>query len=511
MKVFWILRLALSLPSLVVAGGDHSWTGWGASHLNNHWAEGNRDLDSRSVTSLSLHCRIPNPVGQSAVPSIRGNIAYYPTYNGSLIALNYKTCEVKWNLNVTQVVADYAPITSLQLTVALAASRTSPQIDTDNNILFFGTQIHALIVAADLDTGAVLGVQQANPHELALITSSPTLHDNTLFVGVSSAEENAGYFTNGSYPCCTFIGNAAAFRFSPSTNKFTTLWNVTTIPPNLPTPSGPENPLRWSGAGIWGSQPSIDTARNQVFFATGNAYTVPEAFFHCAEADASKHCFPSYIWQESVFALDTRSGRANWVRRLDSLDAWTLVCGTRDLPRNETLCPFTPGPDADFGMAPTLVRGAAGVGGGLVGAGMGPRGRDLLAVGQKSGVLYGLAADTGAVLWSVLTSPGDTLAGLSWGVAADDEKVYYTGINSGRQEWLLQPENVTAVNNSVIGAASARDGALLWQYAETGETVWSYELDGGFQGGIAVEGKYVFVGTGYKETEGGAFYVFKAK
>ncbi|EAQ87370.1 hypothetical protein CHGG_03989 [Chaetomium globosum CBS 148.51] len=468
MKAFPKLSLVLSLSSLVAAsGGINSWAGWGGSHLNNHWAEGNRDLSSRSIASLSLHCKIPDPVGQSAPPAIRGSYAYYPTYNGSFIALNYKTCEIKWNLNVTQVIADYAPITPLQLLVSVAVSRTSPQIDAANKILFFGTQIHALVVAADLDTGTVLGVQQVNPHELATITSSPTLYDNTLFVGVSSAEENAAYFTNGTYPCCSFIGNAAAFHFTrthtsgttttmgttPHRLQFTTLWNITTIPTNLPPPpltpgeAGP--PLRWSGAGIWGSQPPIDVARHQIIFATGNTYTVPQAFFHCAEAGADEHCFPSYVWQESVFALDLRSGRANWVRRLDALDAWTLVCGTGDLPRNETLCPFTPGPDADFGMAPAIVRGGA------RGYGEGGGRRDLLTVGQKSGVLYGLAADTGAVLWVGADEPGGYARGfVVGGWRRMMSGCIIPGVNSGQQEWVLQPQNKTAVNNSVIGAAS---------------------------------------------------------
>jgi outer membrane protein assembly factor BamB len=223
----------------------------------------------------------------------------------------------------------------------------------------------------------------------------------------------------------------------------------------------------------------------------------------------------------------------------------TLVCGTATLPRNETLCPFTPGTDADFGMAPTFMPS---------GRQFTPQGRDIVTLGQKSGVLYALAADTGAVLWSVLTSPGDALAGLSWGVAADDRTVYYTGVNGGQQEWVLQPGNTTAVNNSLIGAASARDGRLLWQVAiprgewsvvipavvgdllltgatgpygvpagfpgngsgtlmalrkQTGEVVWSYELEGNFQSAIAVQGEYVFLGTGYKGGTGGAFWVFK--
>ncbi|KAK4034666.1 hypothetical protein C8A01DRAFT_49001 [Parachaetomium inaequale] len=530
MMVFQILILALTLPSLVTAGDGNAWD--------------NREISSKNIASLSLHCKIPDSAGQSAVPAIRGSLAYYPTHNGSFIALNYETCQIQWNLNVTQVIAEFAPITTLQRRVALPITRTSPQIDIGNNAIFFGTQIHALLVAVDLDSGAVLAVKQANPHELAVITSSPTFYNDMIFVGVSSGEENAAYY-DSTYPCCSFIGNAAAFRFTrttPSKGQFTTLWNVTTIPTTLPLGNG--STARWSGAGIWGSQPSIDVRRNQVFFATGNAYTVPDEYLHCLDPANNEHCFPSYIWQESVFALDLRTGRANWVRRLDGLDAWTLVCGTSDggVPRNETLCPHTPGPDADFGMAPSFVRGGRHT----------PQGRDLVTVGQKSGVLYGLAADTGAVLWSVLTSPGSTLAGLSWGVAADDRRVYYTGINSAGDEWVLQPENTTAVKSSIIGAASARDGALLWQIPvpkgemslvipavvgdllltgatgplgynspgpgtviavkqETGEVVWSYGLENAFQGGVAVQGKYVFLGTGYKAAKGGAFWVFKAK
>ncbi|KAK4235223.1 hypothetical protein C8A03DRAFT_36926 [Achaetomium macrosporum] len=557
MKPLSLLRLATSFATLVLAGNGNAqttWQGWGGSILNNHWASDNRELDSASISSLSLQCKIPDSAGQSAAPAIHGDFAYYPTHNGSFISLNYRTCQVRWNINVTQILVDFKPITPLQAIANSAISRTSPQIDGESKLVYFGTQIHALLVAADLDSGAVLGVQQVNPHELATITASPTFYDGLVFVGVSSGEENAAFFTGGAYPCCSFIGNAAAFRFQRTTRTdtttagtFTTVWNVTTIPTNLPPSNGS---LQWSGAAIWGSQPSIDVRRRQVFFGTGNIYSVPEEYFPCTDSP-DKHCFPSYIWQESVLALDMHTGRANWVRRLDRLDAWTLVCGTPTLPRNNTLCPFTPGTDADFGMAPTLILSSSSSPGFNSNT---PDGRDIVTVGQKSGVLYALAADTGAVQWSVLTSPGDALAGLSWGVAADDRRVYYTGINNSQQKWVLQPGNATQVNNSVIGAASARDGRLLWQVAvpsgelsvvvpavvgdllltgatgpygvpagfpspgpgtlmalrkETGEVVWSYQLEGNFQSAIAVQGEYVFLGTGYKGATGGAFWVFK--
>ena len=536
--------LALSLAATGSVGRD--WHGWGGSILNNHWADDNRAIKSSTIPSLTLRCKIRDTAGEHAPPTILGDHAYYPTFNGSLVALNYKTCEIKWRVNVTQIIADFKPITPLQTTASVAVARTSPQIDVENRALFFGTQIHALLLAVDLDTGALLARKQVNPHELATITASLTYYDGTVFAAVASAEENAGVFTGGTYPCCSFIGNAAAFKFKRRADgsSFTTLWNVTTIPTNLPVNANGTGG-RWSGAGIWGSQPSIDTKRNQIFFATGNIYSVPDAYVPCTESE-DPDCIPSYIWQESVFALDIRTGRTNWVRRLNRLDAWNLICGAPGLPQDEVLCPWKPGNDSDFGMAPTIIKGNR----------LTPGRQDLLAVGQKSGVLYGLAADTGAVVWSTLTSPGSVLAGLEWSVAADDERVYFTGVNFEQVPWVLQPGNVggggavTTTNNSIFGAASVADGSLLWEVATpganmssvvpvvvgdlvitgvtgpfaftseepgaiialdkaTGRTVFEYGLDAPFRGVLSVQDEYLFAGTGYKGGSGGDFWVFK--
>ncbi|KAH6855853.1 hypothetical protein B0I37DRAFT_365976 [Chaetomium sp. MPI-CAGE-AT-0009] len=62
-----------------------------------------------------------------------------------------------------------------------------------------------------------------------------------------------------------------------------------------------------------------------------------------------------------------------------------------------------------------------------------------------------------------------------------------------------------------FGYSSPSPGTLIAVKKETGEGVWSYDLDGALQGEIAVEGKYVLLGTGYKGTTGGAFYVFKVE
>ncbi|KAK3374517.1 quinon protein alcohol dehydrogenase-like superfamily [Lasiosphaeria ovina] len=445
-----------SVAATFIASANEAWSGWGGSILNNHWAQTNTDITSTSIRTLALQCTVPDTVGQSAPPAFQDNYAYFPTWNGSFVALNYKTCHVKWRINTTQVIVDFAPITPLQAIANQAVARTSPQIDAANSVLFFGTQIHALVVAVDLATGDLLARKQANPHHLATITASPTLYDGLLFVGVSSGEENAAFFTGGAYECCSFIGNAAAFRFKrvgAAGGSFTTVWNVTTIPANLAAANGTGG--RWSGAGIWGSQPPVDARRKQVIFATGNIYSIPLAYVPCSQSD-DPSCLPSYIWQESVFALDMYTGRANWVRRLNKLDAWSLTCGALGSPQNFTLCPQKPGND--------------------------------YAVDQQQPVGRRVGRD-GSLLWQT-PAPGANYS-VSMPTAVGD--VVVVGVTG------------------TAGFSPPGPSALLALNKATGRVVFEYPIPGAWQGGVAVQDSYLFPGTGYKGGTGGAFYVFKVR
>jgi hypothetical protein len=113
---------------------------------------------------------------------------------------------------------------------------------------------------------------------------SPTVYDGRLFVGVSSQEESAAAIVPD-YKCCTFVGNMVGVDFNRATRKLDIAWNTPMI-------SQADFAQGWSGAAIWGSQPSIDVVRSQVglhtftqpstkltpsqlFIATGNTYTVP--------------------------------------------------------------------------------------------------------------------------------------------------------------------------------------------------------------------------------------------
>lgn len=456
-----------------------------------------------------------------------GDIAYYPTWGGNFVALNYKTCGVAWNISVVDIITNYAPVTATQEKVLQVASRSSPQID--GNVLYFTTIIHALLVAVDLHTGTVLSAIQLHSHPLAQLTMSPTVYNRRIFIGTASFEEVAVEEVPG-YQCCSFIGSMTGVDFDKSANNFTVAWDV----PMLPSGQG------WSGSAVWGSQPSIDAARGQVFIGTGNVYTLPDAYAACENATQSLSavaqglvpdpCIPNDVYQESIMAFDMQTGMINWVRRLTPLDAWVLACGTigGSVPRNAQLCPYTPGPDADFGMAPTFIPGSVDT----------PYGKDTVVIGQKNGELHALSAQTGTPFWSTVTSPDGSGGGLIWGIAVDDKQVYFTAANTGLQTWQLYGSNAT-IQNSAYGAAELATGKLTWETASprnstsvvpptvvgdavlvgrttynstggpgallvidkhSGTIMHEYGLESAFHGGIAVQGNYVMFGTGYSRS-----------
>lgn len=508
------------------------WTGWGGNFYNNHWASANKKVSSHTIQSLVPHCKVFYPKGVSATPVLKGNTVYYPTWNGLFVALDFTSCQVRWQINVTEIISAYRSISEFQRANVRPVSRTSPQVDGD--VVYFGTLTHALVFAVERTSGKTLGVIQLNPHPLAIVTMSPTFFDGKLFVGAASVEENLSL--DPTYKCCNFVGNVAALRFDKSNKAFNVVWNVSMIPEASAA-------MGWSGVGMWGSQPSIDTTRRQVFFASGNTYTVPDVIIECQEATQNisavlrglvpDPCLPRDILQESVIAIDLDLGIINWVHQLPALDAFSAACGYPGLaPQNHTLCPQVPGLDYDFGMAPAYVPGSKST----------PYGKDIVVVGQKSGILYGFSAQTGWLYWSTQTSPGGLGGGLSWGIAADDTRAYFTAINWGFADWHLQPSG-QLVNRSAFGAVSLATGAILWETAvplngtsyappsvvgdlvlvgktgtdpnatqsydttngslialdkTTGQVLLDYVLDTNIHSGVAIRDEYVLFGLGYE-------------
>ena len=128
---------------------------------------------------------------------------------------------------------------------------------------------------------------------------------------------------------------------------------------------------------------------NLVYAATGDSYTD-------VDINTSDAIWPSTSTPASSY------GRARCWRK--TISRWLAV-----KPRG--YCPETRGPDYDFGTSPAL----RSIGGG----------KDLLIVGQKSGILWALDPDDkGKIVWQTRVGLGGALGGIEWGHATDDKNAY---------------------------------------------------------------------------------------
>jgi outer membrane protein assembly factor BamB len=109
-----------------------------------------------------------------------------------------------------------------------------------------------------------------------------------------------------------------------------------------------------------------------------------------------------------LVALDAATGEERWKLQGTENDVWNIAC-LLPAPFNGN-CPPDPGPDLDFGAAPVLVVREDKV--------------DILLAAQKSGAVYALDPDSGAISWQRNLGSGGNLGGVHWGVATDENKVY---------------------------------------------------------------------------------------
>ncbi|KAF6838251.1 pyrrolo-quinoline quinone [Colletotrichum plurivorum] len=476
---------------------SNSWIGWGGSIHNRRLAASDATITQRNVGSILKTCEYRyEPAGVSASPLVLNVTAYYPTWTGLLVALDYKSCDVLWTSNITKMILDFAPRTEVQVGSGVnPVSRTSPV--TDGSRLYVGTLAHALVLAIDRDTGELISHVQIDDHPVALITQSPTWHDGQLLVGTSSFEIITA--THPGYSCCDHVGSMNSVIFEKGFLKLR--WKTMMIVQPEGLTGDP-----FSGASVWGSSPVVDMARDVVYIATGNTHSIPDETGACQLVQNETGivfpdpCLPPEVYQESVLALDLATGDIKWARQLGVLDAFNLACMLVPVGAE---CPPVPGLDSDFGMGPTLITGDGA---------KTPDGKDLIVIGQKNGNLYGISPETGQVLWLTEASPPGLEGGLSWGIAADDTAVYFTAINNARTPYTAADGQI--IHNSAFGAAALIDGKIMWQDKATGGILREDKLEDFFHGGIAVAQGYLMFGTGYwsglQPPFAGSFQVWKA-
>lgn len=482
------------------------WNGWGNGVANTRFQDAKAaGLTDSTVPKLTLKWAFgfQGATSSSGQPTVAGGRVFVGNANSMFYALDLKTGCTHWTFKGD------------------GGIRTAPSIaripvnNTPRHVVMFG-DIRANVYGLDAHTGEQLWKVKVDDHAMARITGAPTYHDGRLYVPVSSVEEVPG--GNEKYPCCTFRGSVVALDAATGAQ----LWKSYMIAeePRIVGKNALGTPI-WkpAGAAIWTS-PTLDLEKNRIYVATGNAYTSPAA--------------PT---SDAVVALDMATGNIAWVQQATPGDAFLVNCkpGVGN-------CPDDLGPDFDFGNSPILRTL--------------PGGRRVLSLGQKSGVVYGLAPDeNGKILWQMRAGKGGPLGGIEWGSAADERNIYVANsdvllsaaeagglsafeLATGKELWKAPapPLNCTSgpgctgaqsaavsvipgavFSGSVDGhlrAYSTRDGKIIWQFntMQPFETVNGVKAQGGSidAAGPVIADGMVLTNSGYGQWRGKAGNVLLA-
>ena len=427
------------------------WSGWSPTITNSRFqTAGQAGLNAADLSKLTLKWAFgfPDAASAWAQPTVFNGRVFVGSQNGTVYSLNTASGCIRWIFSASGGVRT-------AITIASLGGRT---------VAFFGDTA-ANAYAIDANTGKSIWTRKVDDHPLARVTGSPAFFEGRLYVPVSSYEESQG--ADPQYGCCTFRGNVVAV----DANSGNILWKTYMVA-DTPTPRGKSSAgvQLWgpSGSAIW-SSPTIDAKRRVVYVATGNTYSGPPQ--------------PS---SDAVVALDLATGKIRWTRQVTAADIYITGCRS-----GNPNCPDAPGPDLDFGSPPMLVSRADG--------------RDLIVIGQKSGVGFALDPDKGGeIVWQYRAGEGGALGGIEWGSAVDATRAYFAvsditrpkpgglhavSLATGEAVWTAAPaapkcgtgRGCNAAQSSAVTVipgvifSGANDGALRAYSTENGAVLWEFD------------------------------------
>ena len=378
-------------------------TGWG--HDTRRFVPaslGGIEAEDMAELELQWAYAYPNATKARSQPAIGYGAAYVGSDDGTVYAFDLETGCARWMFKA-----------SAEVRTAIVL------VDGPTPMVYFG-DLTSKLYAVEALTGELTWSRRMDDHPSATLTGTPAFHDGTLYVPVSSLEVVPA--ADPEYECCTFRGHLDAVDAKSGEVK----WQFWAIPEE-PKRSEKDGKASYapSGAPMWTS-PTIDAKRGVLYAGTGENYSSP--------ADDNS---------DSIFAIDLASGRRVWHRQTISGDAWNVACMMEDNPN----CPSERGPDFDHSSSPLLID----VGGG----------KQVLAVGHKNGMVYGLDPDAkGKVLWETKIGRGSIQGGVHWGMAAEGTTVYVpiNDMNNTRNGDLLDPKKA----RPGMHAVDARTGKKLW-------------------------------------------------
>lgn len=358
------------------------------------------------------------------------------------------------------------------------------QDDGPDVIRLFIADYGGNIFALNAETGEAIWRTTVKIEPNNAVTGSPVYYDNIVYIPLTSMEVVTAGQDN--FECCKGSGQVVALNATSGEE----IWRHRVI--------GEEATERGindvgakiygpSGAPVWCS-PTVDSKRGWLYIGTGENNSNPPT----NNSDALQ-------------ALDLKSGQLIWNYQATSKDAYISACP------DAVNCPDPPGPDVDFGMAPILTTRSDG--------------KDVLLVGQKSGVVHCLDPDSGQPIWQKRIGRGGALGGIHWGMATDGTTVFVSNsdwldfgaeegvdpnpglfaldVMTGENKWKSTADpkicrgkpgcySANSAAPTLVGDlvfAGNLDGHARAHHAETGEVLWDFDTNTSFATVNGVEGK----------------------
>lgn len=442
-------------PATAHPSGD--WAGWqkdpnGSRHNAAEWR-----LDQNNAGKLKLKWAFAYPKGEfNAVrsqPAVVGDTIYFGGPDGKFYARDKRTGNAKWEF-------------TLPPATRYAYNSDGPTVS--NGKVFFGDSAGRLF-ALDQRTGQKRWQTQMDDTIASQTTSSPIVHGGLVYVGTSSGEN----MLPRDYPCCTFRGHMDAYDIDTGA----LVWRHYTVPEPVEVGTWPNGAKRFepSGVGVW-SSPVIDRRTGTLYVGTGQNYSGKGGEF------------------DSLLALNARTGAVKWTNQVTDADTWRWACNE---PDPEGYCPGlkdNTNLDYDIGATPNLFQ---------------VNGRQLVGVGQKSGVYHVFDATTGQVVWRRqlgVPLPSAGISGIQWGSSYDGKRLYIAtyyadpgklfavdpatgdvlwetpapedGCSTGGaagQPGCARAHGVPVSSSPGVVWLGAQDGKFRAYHARTGKILWSYD------------------------------------
>ncbi len=423
-------------------------------------------INSRTVEQLELHWQFDTEDKVTHQPIHDEGIVYFGDWSGHVYAVNAFDGTELWRIQLEDPREEW-PWHGIAGTGAV-----------DERYLYQASA-EGQVWAIDKRSGEIVWRTRVTANPLAGVLGDLKVHDERLYVGLSSVEPLLHGEVAGIEP--GFRGRVTCL----DTESGEIEWE-------LPLTEEPHD-----GATMWSSF-SLDPNTNTLYFTTGHNYT----------GEAS-------VTSDAMFAVDAETGNIRWVTQMTPHDTFTM---------KEHI-----GPAYAFAAGPQLFN-----------ADIDGQQRALVGAGQKSGAFWALDRVTGRVVWHNIVGYGGLLGGI-FGEAgigpngifvwsnnsfAPDVDPEQFGMNvaaldptSGRPMWHRRNAQPAGLNsgaflvNDLVLVASL-DGHVRGYDSRNGETVWESPAHESIGSNLWVHRDMLLFGSGVPEAFGGteasgAVYAYK--